>query len=315
MSRPHIHLIATGGTIAGTGSKPNDLLRYAVATIGASELVASVPSLQEVAEVSVESLWSMDSADMTPLHWQELARAVDRALERDEVDGVVVTHGTDTMEESAFFLDLVLPPGKPVVVTGAMRPATALSADGPMMLYSAVLAAADPALHNLGVVVVMDGRIHAARGLRKSHPNALNAFNGGEAGPLGTVPPVTLHRRPTQRALAPWSGLLHTHRAPPRVDMLLVGAGSAPELLRASLDSGADAVVLALPGNCTIPQAWEPAVSRAVEAGAVLVLASRTGEAAHLQLRSKRLLLPISDAWLTPAQARVLTVVSLWDGE
>jgi len=314
MSQPRIHLIATGGTIAGIASDPGETVRYAAGSLSAAQLVASVPPLQSLADLSVEQLWNLDSKDMTPEHWIALARATRDALARPEVDGVVITHGTDTMEESALFLDLVLRSEKPIVFTGAMRPATALSPDGPMMLYCAVQLATNPEARGLGVVAAMNNRIHAARHLRKAHPTALDAFSSGEAGALGSLMPVHIHRRPPVQEQAAGDDASWLDRAgrPPRVDLLLVGAGSAPDLLPACVTAGAQAVVLSLPGNCSLPEPWSAEVARAADNGVMVILASRTGEAAHLRLHGP-IHPPLHEgAWLTPVQARVQALAGLW---
>ena len=312
MPKPRIHLIATGGTIAGIASDPGETLRYAAGSLSAEQLVASVPPLQSLAELSVQQLWNLDSKDMTPEHWIALARATRDALRRPEVDGVVITHGTDTMEESALFLDLVLRSDKPIVFTGAMRPATALSPDGPMMLYCAVQLAASPEARGLGVVAAMNNRIHAARHLRKAHPTALDAFSSGEAGALGSLMPVHIHRRPPALAAPDDVSWLDRAGKAPRVDLLLVGAGSAPDLLAACVVAGAQAVVLSLPGNCSLPGSWAHEVERAASQGVGVILASRTGEAAHLRLHGP-VHPPLQEgAWLTPVQARVHALTGLW---
>lgn len=269
-AKSRIHLIATGGTIAGTAPDPADTRNYTAGVLTAEQLIASVPPLTDLAEISVEQLYNLDSKDMTPDHWLGLARATQAALARDDVDGVVITHGTDTMEESAFFLDLVLPPGKPVVFTGAMRPATALSADGPMNLYGAVLLAASSEAHGLGVVAVLHNCIHAARDLRKAHSHALEAFSSGEAGILGRLPPLRLIRR-----LEPHPPFdLGTCAVLPRVDMLLVGAGSSPDLATAAVAAGAQGLVLALPGNGSLPAAWGDPVETIRNSGVPVIRAS-----------------------------------------
>jgi L-asparaginase len=306
--KTRIHLIATGGTIAGTAADPTDTRDYTIGALTAEALVASVPPLQDLAEISVEQLCNIDSKDMTPTHWLGLARATQAALARDDVAGVVITHGTDTMEESAFFLDLVLAPGKPVVFTGAMRPATALSADGPMNILDAVTVALSPEARGLGVVVVMHGRVHAARDVVKGHPHALDAFTSGEAGALGSVPPLRISRLPS-RGAAPIdvSSIVEL----PRVDLILVGAGSSPDLLDASLVAGARGVVLALPGNASLPAAWETAAQAAMAAGLSVLRSARTGCAHRPPLPGKSQILT---SGLSAPKARVALMLCLVAG-
>jgi L-asparaginase len=261
--RPRIHLIATGGTIAGTAPDPTDTRNYAAGTLTAEELIASVPPLKDLAEISVEQLYNLDSKDMTPDHWLGLARATQAALDRQDVDGVVIIHGTDTMEESAFFLDLVLPPGKPVVFTGAMRPATALSADGPMNLYCALLVASSPEARNLGVLTVMEQRIYSASHFSKTFRSGPATFESGFGGLIGHAPPVMILGAPRIPSRPRLDLSLQQHI--PRVDVVWVGSGMQSEQLIAAARSGTCGLVLALPGNCSLPTNWLPAVQQLIE--------------------------------------------------
>ena len=153
-AQAHIRIIATGGTIAGRGDSPTKAA-YTSAQVSADELVLAVPGLDEVAEISTETLFSLDSKEMGFSHWRSLAALIDQRLANANCDGVVVTHGTDTLEEAAWFLDLVGRWHKPVILVGSMRAGTALSADGPSNLYQAVSVCADPAAAGRGVMVVM----------------------------------------------------------------------------------------------------------------------------------------------------------------
>ncbi|MDO5624737.1 MAG: asparaginase [Pseudomonadota bacterium] len=182
-----IALVGTGGTIAGQGCGDGPgAAAYRSAVLGTAELAAAVPGLAALAEVRAEQLLQIDSADFTDTHLLALARRVAALCARDDVDGVVVTHGTDTMEESAYFLHLVVPSAKPIVLTGAMRPATALAADGPANLLHAVAVAAHPSSAGRGVLVVMNEEIHSARDVAKTHSARLDAF-ASPHGALGLV--------------------------------------------------------------------------------------------------------------------------------
>lgn len=309
MPKPRIHLIATGGTIAGTARDTADTQHYTIGSLSADVLVAGVPRLKDLAEISVDQLYNLDSKDMTPAHWLGLARAAEAAVGRPDVDGVVITHGTDTMEESAFFLDLVLTPGKPVVFTGAMRPATAISADGPMNLFDAVAVAASPQARELGVTVVMHHRIHAARDVTKAQPRGMDAFTSGEAGVLGWVPPLEINRRPLRR---PVSVELAALDELPRVDLLLVAAGSSPDLVAACIGAGARGLVLALPGNASLPAAWEEAAAAALAAGLTVIRCARTGSGASRTPAAGQLPLPTSP--LPAPKARVALVLGVAAG-
>ena len=158
---PNIKVLATGGTIAGAGQAATES-SYTSGQVGVDQLVAAVPEIKNLADISGEQVVNIGSQDMNNEVWLKLSKRVNELLAQDDVDGIVITHGTDTMEETAYFLNLTVKSQKPVVLTGAMRPATAVSADGPLNLYNAVAVAADPAAANRGVLVVMNDRIHGA---------------------------------------------------------------------------------------------------------------------------------------------------------
>ncbi|MBQ7418901.1 MAG: asparaginase, partial [Acidaminococcaceae bacterium] len=156
--KPHVHIIATGGTIAGTAGAASATVGYKAGELTVDQLIASVPGLEDLAELSGEQLCNIDSKDMQENIWLRLAKHVSEAAARKDVDGIVITHGTDTLEETAFFLQLALNTEKPVVLTGAMRPATAISADGPMNIWQSVWVASDKKATGRGVLVVMNGQ-------------------------------------------------------------------------------------------------------------------------------------------------------------
>ncbi|SPU48656.1 L-asparaginase II [Bordetella trematum] len=183
---PRIVLLATGGTIAGAQEQAASL-SYRAASLGAQELLQAVPQLQALAQVDAEQLVSVGSQNMTYEVWHTLADRISDLQADPAVDGVVITHGTDTLEETAYFLSLVLPFGKPVVLVGAMRPATALSADGPRNLYNAVALAAHPDSHGRGPLVTLNDEIHYARDVQKMASIGVAAFASPNAGRAGRV--------------------------------------------------------------------------------------------------------------------------------
>lgn len=268
---PRITLLSTGGTIAGAAPRATDTTGYRAGAIDAAGLLAAVPGAEALAAIDVDPLLAIDSKDMTPSHWLILAQRLSEHLARDDCDGVVVTHGTDTLQETAFFLDCVLQAGKPVVLTAAMRPATALSADGPMNLYQAIAVAAHPSARHRGVLVVVNDGIFAARDVAKTHTRALQAIASPERGPIGSAMPVHFFGAPSTSTagVVPLAGL---GGAPlPRVDILYAAAGSPPDLLASAAQRGAAGVVLALPGHGSLPDYWYDAVRAAQKAGVVVV--------------------------------------------
>ena len=166
--KANVHIIATGGTIAGRAASAAATVGYKAGELTVGQLIASVPGLDKLANLSGEQLCNIDSKDMQEAIWLQLAKRVEAAAERKDVDGIVITHGTDTLEETAFFLQLTVKTDKPIVLTGAMRPATAISADGPMNIWQSVQVAADKSATGRGVLVVMNGRSTGRKPLQKS---------------------------------------------------------------------------------------------------------------------------------------------------
>lgn len=185
--KANVHIIATGGTIAGRAASAAATVGYKAGELTVEQLIASVPGLDKLANLAGEQLCNIDSKDMQEAIWLQLAECVEIAAERKDVDGIVITHGTDTLEETAYFLQLTVEKDKPIVLTGAMRPATANSADGPMNIWQSVQVAADASATGRGVLVVMNGQINGADTVTKVNVNALEAFQSPGRGPLGVI--------------------------------------------------------------------------------------------------------------------------------
>ncbi|SEA47426.1 L-asparaginase [Eubacterium aggregans] len=182
MTKKRITILATGGTIAGTAPSATQTSGYTAADLGVEALVDAIPELRELACIHMEQILQIPSQSMDPARWLVLVHRINALLAKPDVDGIVITHGTDTLEETAYFLNLTVKSNKPVVITGAMRPATALSADGPMNLYQAVQVAADPQAAGKGVLIVLNDTIHGARNVTKASTHHIEAFEGGELG-------------------------------------------------------------------------------------------------------------------------------------
>ena len=185
--KPHVYIIATGGTIAGQAASASATVGYKAGELTVAQLIASVPGLERLADLSGEQLCNIDSKDMQESIWLQLARRANEIASRSDVDGIVIAHGTDTLEETAYFLQLAMHTEKPTVLTGAMRPASAISADGPMNLWQAVRTAADENAEGRGVLVVMNGQIDAAKNLVKTNANTLQTFRSVNSGPEGVI--------------------------------------------------------------------------------------------------------------------------------
>lgn len=276
-------VLGTGGTIAGTAASASDHTGYTAGQLGVQMLLDAVPALHDVLQgdaLLTEQVAQLDSKDMDHATWQALALRCQHWLARPDVGGIVVTHGTDTLEESAWFLQQVLDTRKPLVLTCAMRPATALTSDGPQNLLDALAVVRDPQAR--GVLAVCAGRVHSARDVQKVHPYRLDAFSSGEAGPLGWVEQgvvrwakaadstdVHPHAR---RALAmpaadwPWVAMLHSH------------AGADPRQIQALVGAGVKGIVVAGTGNGTVHRELLAALDAAQTQGAAVRLCTRCAE-------------------------------------
>lgn len=293
-------VVGTGGTIAGTAARQEDHTGYRAGQIGVEALVQAVPALSGQA-LEAEQVAQLDSKDMDTETWQRLAGRVAHHLARPEVSGIVITHGTDTLEETAYFLHRVLAPAKPVVFTAAMRPATALHPDGPQNLLDAVQVARAPGAR--GVVVVVAGVVHGAVEVRKTHPYRLDAFGSGDAGPLGCVEEgrVRVWRAwPTGEPLG-LPVIQREARSWPRVDIVTSHAGSDGAMARALVALGTRGLVVVATGNGTVHRALESALLEAMEAGVKVLRSTRCTEG--VIVGRERDELPVTP--LIPSKARV----------
>lgn len=275
MDKRKIVVIGTGGTIAGQGASPSDHTGYVAGQIGVAQLLEAVPGLAGLgAALAMEQLAQLDSKDMDAATLARLARRVAEHLDDPEVDAVVVTHGTDTLEETAYLLQAVLAPAKPVVLTCAMRPASALGADGPQNLFDAVCLAATPGVR--GVLAVCAGVVHGPMEVQKVHPYRLDAFSSGEAGPLACL------EQGRVRQLRPWPEgpgqreLLAALAGPwPAVPIVMSHADAQAWMVPALVAGGARGLVVATTGNGTVHQALEAALWKAASQGVKVWRASR----------------------------------------
>lgn len=316
-ARPKVAVIGTGGTIASQGRGPLDTQDYGSAglpILDAAGLVARVPALAEVAEVIPVPFAAIPS---TAIGWPEWRALVGRIAEvkaaHRDLAGIVVTHGTATLEETAYLLSLTLPDDMPVVVTGAQRPFTGLSSDGPMNLVAAVRVAGDPQLRGLGALVVLNEEIHAAREVTKTSTTRLQTFRSPDVGALGHVDAdrISIWRRPT-RLLPPGERFdIGGVETPPRVDVCYSVAGGDDVAIRAFLDAGARGLVAAgfAPGFTT--PAERAALAEAAAGGCLVVMSTRAGSGRAVPaLRYAEQGFVTADT-LTPQKARVLLMLAL----
>src|SRR5512140_3359816 len=270
VSPKKIVVLATGGTLAGTAVEPGDNIGYRAAQLPIDQLLADIPALRGL-PLQAEQVAQIDSKDMSFEIWRALASRCRHWLAQDDVAGLVITHGTDTLEETAFFLQSVLAPAKPVVLTAAMRPATALLADGPQNILDAVAVASNPGAR--GVVAVCAGVIHGALDVAKQHSYRLDAFSSGDAGAIGYVEEGRLRLLRDWPAGAARPGLADALAAVtrwPRVEIVMSHAGAGRGVI--------DALVVAATGNGTVHQALETALREAQAGGVKVIRATRCAQ-------------------------------------
>ena len=281
MHNKSVVILGTGGTIAGTSDSPSDTTGYTAAQLSIRALVHDIPALEAMGHIVVEQVAQIDSKDASFEMWAHLAGRVNHYLAMESVQGVVITHGTDTLEETAFFLQSILCTDKPVVLTCAMRPATALYPDGPQNLLDAVLVAKQ--VDARGVLVVCAGVIHNAKFVQKVHTSRLNAFCSGDAGPIGQIEDNTLKLLQNWPAGSKISSLqakeniakLIEAKQWPRVEVVLSYAGASGAVVEALVAQGVQGLVVAGTGNGTIHHELEVALLKAMAGGVVVVRATR----------------------------------------
>src|SRR5258706_2331153 len=315
-ARPRIAVLATGGTIAGSAADAANTAGYQAGVVGVDQLLAAVPSLSAVAQIHAEQVASIDSKDMSLALWTTLAQRVNALLSTDEIDGVVITHGTDTLEETAYLLHLTVKSTKPVVLTAAMRPATALSADGPLNLLNAVTVAASGAAHGQGVLVAFNNRIHSARDVVKTSTFAVDAFQSPEVGALGWVQDGRVE---FQRSV----GRPHTVATEfvigakwPGVEIVASYAGASRVVVHALVAAGVRGIVVAGTGNGSIHASIQQALADAASQGVAVVRSSRVGSG-HVMRNGAApddALGFVSANALNPYKARVLLMLALAAG-
>ncbi len=272
-----IVVLGTGGTIAGRAASASDNVGYQAAQVGVGALLDGIAAPPGVALVS-EQVAQLDSKDMEVAVWLALADRVAHWLAQPGTLGVVVTHGTDTMEETAYFLQAVLAPERPVVLTGAMRPATSAAADGPQNLADALAVAATPGAR--GVMVVFAGRVHDAQDVRKVHGYRTDAFSSDDAGVLAHVEEGRLRRVrewPSAPCRLPLEQL-PAAEAWPRVEIVWSHAGASGRVVDALVAAGVDGIVVAATGSGTVHAALEAALRRAAASGVAVRRASRCAQ-------------------------------------
>jgi L-asparaginase len=313
-NKPNIVILATGGTIAGAAASGTQA-GYTSGAVNIDAMIAATPGVKELAHIKGEQISNVGSQDMSFEILLKVAKRINELAKSSDVDGFVITHGTDTMEESAFFLNLTVKTDKPVVMVGSMRPSTAVSADGPLNLYNAVGVAADPNAKGRGVLVVMNDWIHGAHSLTKTSTTAVQTFMSPVRGLVGTASygkndfytsPGWKHTTQSEFDISEVTSL-------PRVDIIFASADSSPSLIDCSVADGAKGIVIAGVGNGNMNKASVDAAANAVQKGVAVVRSSRvpTGSVGrNVELDDDKLGFIASDE-LNPQKARILLTLAL----
>src|SRR5215831_19495662 len=314
MSLPKVIVLATGGTIAGKATS-NVTAGYTSGQVGVKQLLDAVPEAKKLARLSGEQVANIGSQDMNDQVWLKLATRVNELLARPDVSGVVITHGTDTIEETAYFLNLVVKSNKPVVFTAAMRPSTALSADGPLNFFNAVAVAAAKNAPGHGVMVVVNDWIHGASSLTKTSTTAVQTFMSPLTGLLGTIAygDVEFYRGPVGKNTVNSDFSLDGVTALPRVDIIMAHENMDGALIDAAVAAGARGLVVAGVGNGNMTKAALDALAAQAKKGVVCVRSTRvaTGRVGrNVEVDDDKLTLVASDD-LNPQKARVLLRLAL----
>jgi L-asparaginase len=312
--KPNIVILATGGTIAGAAATGTQSA-YTSGAVTIDAMLNAVPGIKDLANIKGEQVANVGSQDMSFDIMLTVAKRINQLLPGKDVDGIVITHGTDTMEETAFFLNLVVKSDKPVVLVGSMRPSTAVSADGPLNLYNAVAVAGDPRSKGRGVLVVMNDWIHGAHSLTKTSTTDVQTFMSPLRGLVG----VTAYGKNDFYNIPPWK---HTTGSEfnianvtklPRVDVVFACADMSPDLIDASVNNGAKGIVIAGVGNGNMNKASVEAAARAAKKGVVVVRASRVATGLvgrNVEVNDDELGFVASDE-LNPQKSRILLTLAL----
>lgn len=312
--KPNVVILATGGTIAGAAATGTQA-RYTSGAVNIDAMLVAVPRIKDLANIKGEQISNVGSQDMSFDIMLTIAKRINQLLASDDVDGIVVTHGTDTMEETAFFLNLVVKSDKPVVMVGSMRPSTAVSADGPLNLYNAVGVAIDPNARGRGVLVVMNDWIHGAHSLTKTSTTAIQTFMSPLRGVVGVSnygkndfynTPSWKHTTASEFDIANVTKL-------PRVDIIFACADMSADLIDASVANGAKGIVIAGVGNGNMNRASLEAAARAVKKEVMVVRSSRvaTGTVGrNVEVNDDEMGFIASDE-LNPQKSRILLSLAL----
>jgi L-asparaginase len=316
-SKPRVYVIGTGGSISCVGESRLDLINYSYADrhLTIAEMVARIPEVAGIAEVRSEQFLNVYGGDVAPSQWLALARRINQIFrDDDEAAGVVVTHGTSTLEETAYFLNLAAKSSRPVVITGAMRPPTGLGTDADINLFDAIRVAACPDAADKGALVVLNNEIQAARDAVKTSTSRVETFKSGELGFLGYADAdgkVVFYRASARAHTAGTEFDVDKITALPRVDIAYAYSGVDGVAVKALVDAGCVGIVGAGLGSGSAPRAFLDALSAARERGVCVVMASQSGNG---RVMAKRAFVERGFAAadnLPPKKIRILLMLAL----
>ena len=313
--KPKVTILATGGTIAGKQGDPN-APGYKAGSFSVEDLVEAVPQLKDVATIDGQQVANIGSQNMHDAVWLKLLKATTEALAKPDVAGAVITHGTDTIEETSFFLNLTLKGDKPVVLVGSMRPATSLSADGPMNIYNAVIVAGSPEAKGRGVLVLMNDEIHYAAEVTKTdttNPDSMKSPNRGLAGLCDTGKCAfyspTKRRHTTESEFSIGDGVTEL----PDVAIVYAHANMGGTLIEAAIKAGAKGIVVAGVGDGNMTDPALDTLTRAAKDGVVVVRSARVGRGVvrrNIEVDDDELGF-VAAQELNPQKARILLQLAL----
>ena len=311
---PDVKILATGGTIAGTAASSTQMTGYKAGDLAIQTLIDAVPAMKEIADVSGEQIVNIGSQNMTDEILLKLAKRCNELLADPKVKGIVITHGTDTLEETAYFLNLTVKSDKPVVLVGAMRPATAISADGPVNLLNAVKVAVSDQAKGKGVLVTMNDEINGARDVTKTNTTLVSTFKAPELGSLGYIAAgqpqffkesVKKHTANTEFDVSKLTSL-------PRVDIIYSHVNDDRVMADAAVKAGAKGIIHAGTGNGSIHEKAFPGLVDAIKSGVVVVRAARVGNGVVTKSRPEWTEAGCLESnTLNPQKARILLQLAL----
>ncbi len=314
-AQPNIYILATGGTIAGKQGNP-DKPGYKAGSFSVEDLITAVPQLKDVANLTGEQISDIGSQDMNDTIWLKLGKRVNELLARPDVDGIVITHGTDTYEETAYFLNLIVDNDKPVVMVASMRPASSISADGPMNLFMGVMVAKNKEAAGKGVLCVMNDEIHYAAEITKTmtvNPATMKSPNRGLAGKVDDEivrffsPTIKRHTTNSEFRIG------DSVKSLPHVDIIYAHSNMTRSLIDASVKSGAKGIVIAGVGDGNMSNEAINALAEYASNGIIVVRSSRVGSGAvkrNIEVNDNKLGF-VAAMELNPQKARILLQLAL----